>query len=33
MIKNGYQTFNKSVEWWRITETSTKIVVTPEIDD
>ena len=33
LFKNGYQTFNKSVEWWKITETSTKIIATPEIDN
>ena len=31
--KNGCGTFNKSIEWWRISETSTTLTVVPEIDE
>lgn len=31
--KNGFGTFNKTVEWWRITEAATEISVLPEIDE
>ena len=31
--KNGFRSFNKSIEWWRISETSTTLTVLPEIDE
>ena len=31
--KNNFGTFNKSIEWWRISETSTTLTVRPEIDE
>ena len=31
--KNGFVTFNKSIEWWRISETLTTFTVLPEIDE
>ena len=31
--KNGFQTFNKSIEWWRISETSTTLTVLSKIDE
>ena len=30
--KNGCGTFDKSMEWWRISETSTTLIVLPKID-
>ena len=30
--KNGFGTFNKSIEWWRISETSTTLTVLAAID-
>ena len=31
--KSGFRTFNKSIDWWRISETSTTLTVLPEIDE
>ena len=31
--KNGFGTFNKSIERWRISETSTTFTVLPKIDE
>ena len=31
--KNNFGTFNKIIEWWRISETSTTLTVLPEIDE
>ena len=31
--KNGFGTFNKSIEWWRISETLATFTVLPEIDE
>ena len=31
--RNGFGTFNKSIEWWRISETSTTLTILPEIDE
>ena len=33
LFKNGYQTFNKSVECWRIYEKWGKLTIETEIDD
>ena len=33
LFKNGYQTFNKSVNWWRIHEKWGKLTVEPELDE
>ena len=29
--KNGFGSFNKTIEWWRISETLTTLTVLPEI--
>ena len=31
--KNGFGNINKSIEWWRISETLTTLTVLPEIDE
>ena len=31
--KNDFGNINKSIEWWRISETSTTLTVVPEIDE
>ena len=31
--KNGFGSFNKTIEWWRIIETSTTLTVLPEIGE
>ena len=31
--KNDFGNINKSIEWWRIRETSTTLTVLPEIDE
>ena len=33
LFKNGYQTFNKSVNWWRIHHQWGKLTVEPELDE
>ena len=31
--KNSFGTFNKSIEWWRISEIPTTLTILPEIDE
>ena len=31
--KNSFGTFNKSIEWWTISETSTTLTILPETDE
>ena len=31
--KNSFGTFNKSIEWWTISETSTTLTIVPETDE
>ena len=31
--KNGFRSSNKSIDWWRISETLTTLTVLPEIDE
>ena len=33
LFKNGFQTFNESVSWWRIHEKWGTLTVEPELDD
>ena len=33
LFRNGYQTFNKSVNWWKIHENWGKLTVEPEVGE